>query len=167
MTRSDLINSLVGSRLSSKAITAAKALDIQSSSKRQSKSGGNNDEQDMKEEIDEEEDGESSSDSEDDSTTDDTDSDDDEEEEEDSSDEGQGPGIHRKIQQNSSDGNNTRKGNHPQRVPCQAEDIGGFYAALCALGEQVEIGTKVRSWKGIACMHIHDQTLDHGCIPVD
>jgi hypothetical protein len=29
------------------------------------------------------------------------------------------------------------------KVPAQAKDIGSFYAAMCALGEWVEIGTKV------------------------
>uniref|UniRef100_A0A7S3VBU6 Non-canonical E2 ubiquitin-conjugating enzyme C-terminal domain-containing protein n=1 Tax=Chaetoceros debilis TaxID=122233 RepID=A0A7S3VBU6_9STRA len=133
MTRSDLINSLVGSRLSSKAIAAARALDVKSTSQSNSK--------------DEEEEGESSSDSEDESSTDDTNSDDDDDDDE-SSEDGTGLGIHRKSQQNSSDGSGNDNGNgngssnNPHRVPCQADDIGGFYAALCALGEQVEIGTK-------------------------
>ena len=28
-------------------------------------------------------------------------------------------------------------------IPCQRQDIGGFYAAICAIGTSVEIGTKV------------------------
>jgi hypothetical protein len=30
-------------------------------------------------------------------------------------------------------------------VPCRSSDIGGFYAAICALGVGVNVGTKVRS----------------------
>jgi hypothetical protein len=30
------------------------------------------------------------------------------------------------------------------QVPCQAKDVGSFFAALCAIGTHVEIGTKVR-----------------------
>ncbi len=41
--------------------------------------------------------------------------------------------------------NEDDQGQHVIKVPAQAKDIGSFYAAMCALGEWVEIGTKVSS----------------------
>ncbi len=181
MTRSDIINSLVGSRLSSRAIHFARSINQQPQQSQLGKvkkgtngedgdhtamtvgegtntntitnASENDDDDDEEEEV---------------TATDDTDTGTEYEYEDDSSDgnidddDGNvgvlGIGIQkRKNGSGSGNGSNNNKysathnkllqvESQPQnvnRIPCQADDIGGLYAALCSLGEEIEIGTKV------------------------
>jgi len=121
MTRSDLINSLgVGSRLSSHALHSARTIEklIRGQNEDKTKASGNNDD---------------SSSSEDDSVS----STSSEESQEDPADDIAGMDI------NHGNCEELDKTTNVIQVPCQAKDVGSFYAALCALGDQVEIGTKV------------------------
>jgi len=120
MTRSDLINSLgVGSRLSSHALHSARTIEklIRGQNEDKTKASGNNDD---------------SSSSEDDSVS----STSSEESQEDPADDIAGMDI------NHGNCEELDKTTNVIQVPCQAKDVGSFYAALCALGDQVEIGTK-------------------------
>ena len=184
MTRSDLINSLgVGSRLSSHALHAARAIDkkiahANSNANSNANAGGNNamlvNEDNTTMALNgknsNNNDNDNSDDDDDDSEYTDNDNENDNDNdsvsttssEGESDDDDMTPTItaakdiagidinhesssaaasaSKQQQQKSS----SRTGTDKLQVPCQAKDIGSFYAALCALGLQVEIGTKVR-----------------------
>jgi len=118
MTRSDLINSLgVGSRLSSHALHTARTIEKQMHGHNEDENGSSSDNDD----------GSSFSGDISVSST--------------SSEESQEGPANDIAEMDINHGNNNEKSNTIQ-VPCQAKDIGSFYSALCAIGEEVEIGTK-------------------------
>jgi hypothetical protein len=123
MTRSDLINSLgVGSGLSSHALHSARTIEklIRGQNEDTSKASKNDDD-------------DNATSSDDDSVS----STSSEESQEDPADDIAGMDI------NHGNCEELDKTTNVIQVPCQAKDLGSFYAALCALGVQVEIGTKV------------------------
>lgn len=162
MTRSDVINTLgAGSRLSSRAIHAARVIDGTHTHRSGSVANGKSsssivdaDEEDRSDDDDDDDDsaysGEESvvSSSSDESGNDAANdiagidinhherADVDENENENVDGNGNGNGIRNGAHARSSEELKVLK------VPAQAKDIGSFYAAMCALGEWVEIGTK-------------------------
>lgn len=131
MTRSDLINSLgIGSRISSKTARVIRAL---SSNQKQPKTKNGNV---FDSELDED------TDVDDITSTSSSDTDDD--------DDYDTKNVVMKDEESTledmvyGDENNKQDGSDIASInlPCRAQDIGGFYAALCALGTEVEIGTK-------------------------
>ena len=130
MTRSDVINSLgAGSRLSQKAIHAARVID------RGNTNGNQGEKESMMDMENDAYDDDDSTCSEEDSVISTTS----DESGNDAANDIAGIDINAAL--NGSDGRESDR--KVIRVPAQAKDIGSFYAAICALGEEVEIGTKV------------------------
>jgi len=117
MTRSDLINSLgVGSRLSSHALHTARAVEKHIHGQNEDKTGINDN-------------GDDSSLSGNDSVS------------STSSEESQDGPANDIAEMDINHEKNNEKSNII-KIPCRAKDVGSFYSALCALGLEVEIGTK-------------------------
>jgi hypothetical protein len=139
MTRSDVINSLgAGSRLSQKAIHAARVIDGGNANRNRGEKEsmmdmGNHASDDYDDDDDDEDD--DSTCSEEDSVISSTS----DESGNDAANDIAGIDINAAL--NGGDGRESDR--KVIRVPAQAKDIGSFYAAICALGEEVEIGTKV------------------------
>ncbi len=134
MTRSDLINSLgVGSRLSDRAIVAARHL---SSTTSGTNNGRSQKESDSTNSSFQDDDTSSSASSgkEDDESDDNDDTDID-----------------------SDDESDVQFGKNKIVIPCKAKDIGGFYSAFCAIGTSVEIGTKVSHRDSSTCVFSFQQ----------
>jgi len=151
MTRSDLINTLgVGSRLSSNAIRATRTITTTDTQNHRDDSDDDDDSENDSDEL-----GDSSSSSSDGDDNDDPDENMDTTAAKDSQ---KGTALHDAAKdRNDGDDDAAMDDSNDGRVedmngktreevvlPCKAGDIGSFYAALCALGVGVEIGTKAK-----------------------
>ena len=122
MTRADLINALGIGRVSPRAFRASKLLSKGGEIVYGGVDNGDEDDDDDDDDPSEEEEAEENDD-------------DQEQDEEEQDDEAKEEDFEQETKESSSD---------IGILPCKAIDIGGFYSSLCALGQGISIGTKVR-----------------------